>query len=232
MGAGDRGFDSPVLATPELTPAPVTAFAPTTTTSIDASATPSPAAPSPTIQSPVAESPAAQPAEAQTLAAAGARLPPTVESAPRTGGPGPARPGPAKLLPPSRPTRNDDGGERDDLTGAPVDAPGEAAGLDPDGLATVGRGSGDLVEPPEQLDIERRAARFRPATQDDLAPSGAVTRVRANIEALRALRVIEQQQRPALAVEQTVLARRRRATALRRRSRRGSPRPGHPTRSG
>jgi N12 class adenine-specific DNA methylase len=50
-------------------------------------------------------------------------------------------------------------------------------------------------------------ARFRAAGQDDLAPSGAVTRARANIEALRLVREIEQAGRPATADEQRVLAR-------------------------
>lgn len=49
--------------------------------------------------------------------------------------------------------------------------------------------------------------RFRPASQDDLAPSGEVRRVRANLAALRTLRTIQAEQRSATADEQAVLAR-------------------------
>jgi N12 class adenine-specific DNA methylase/SAM-dependent methyltransferase len=49
--------------------------------------------------------------------------------------------------------------------------------------------------------------RFRPQSQLDLAPSGAVTRVRANVEALATLRRIEREDRPAAAEEQAVMAR-------------------------
>ena len=51
------------------------------------------------------------------------------------------------------------------------------------------------------------APRFRPRGQDDLAPSGAVARVRANLAALTALRAIEREDRPAPSEEQAVLAR-------------------------
>jgi N12 class adenine-specific DNA methylase len=51
------------------------------------------------------------------------------------------------------------------------------------------------------------APRFRPRGQDDLAPSGAVARVRANLAALATLRAVEQDNRPALAQEQAILAR-------------------------
>ena len=50
-------------------------------------------------------------------------------------------------------------------------------------------------------------ARFRPQGQDDLAPSGAASRVAANLAALRALRTLQAQDRPATADEQAVLAR-------------------------
>lgn len=52
-----------------------------------------------------------------------------------------------------------------------------------------------------------RAVRFHPASQDDLAPSGMVRRVRANLAALRVLRDIQAEQRPATPTEQGVLAR-------------------------
>ena len=51
------------------------------------------------------------------------------------------------------------------------------------------------------------APRFRPRGQDDLAPSGSVARVRANLAALAALRAIEREDRPALPEEQSALAR-------------------------
>ena len=50
-------------------------------------------------------------------------------------------------------------------------------------------------------------ARFRPQGQDDLAPSGAASRVAANLAALRALRVLQAEGRPATPDEQAVLAR-------------------------
>ncbi|KAA2247015.1 hypothetical protein F0L68_40430, partial [Solihabitans fulvus] len=51
------------------------------------------------------------------------------------------------------------------------------------------------------------APRYRPASQDGLAPSGEIARLRANLAALRTLRALQQQQRPATAEEQAVLAR-------------------------
>lgn len=57
---------------------------------------------------------------------------------------------------------------------------------------------------------DRRAAapqRFRPASQADLAPSGEVARLRANLAAIRALRAIQAAGRPASTQEQGVLAR-------------------------
>jgi N12 class adenine-specific DNA methylase len=48
---------------------------------------------------------------------------------------------------------------------------------------------------------------FRPTGQEDLAPSGAVARVRANLAALRTLHAITSAARPASAAEQAVLAR-------------------------
>ena len=51
------------------------------------------------------------------------------------------------------------------------------------------------------------AARFRPRSQDDLAPSGTVARTRANLAALATLRAIQRDDRPASPEEQAVLAR-------------------------
>ena len=49
--------------------------------------------------------------------------------------------------------------------------------------------------------------RFRPRGQHDLAPSGAVSRIRANLTALHALRALQRKGRPATAAEQAELAR-------------------------
>ncbi|WP_445517307.1 UvrD-helicase domain-containing protein [Streptomyces sp. NEAU-174] len=51
------------------------------------------------------------------------------------------------------------------------------------------------------------AIRFRPRGQNDLGPSGRVARIRANIAALRVLHTLRDEQRPATAAEQAVLAR-------------------------
>jgi N12 class adenine-specific DNA methylase len=48
---------------------------------------------------------------------------------------------------------------------------------------------------------------FRPQSQDDLAPSGAVSRVKANLAALAVLRTLQHDARPATPPEQAVLAR-------------------------
>ena len=51
------------------------------------------------------------------------------------------------------------------------------------------------------------ARSFRPNGQDDLAPSGAVARIRANLAALTTLRAIQRENRQATPDEQTILAR-------------------------
>ena len=51
------------------------------------------------------------------------------------------------------------------------------------------------------------ARQFRPRSQDDLAPSGTVARIRANLAALTTLRAIQRENRPATPDEQAVLAR-------------------------
>ena len=50
-------------------------------------------------------------------------------------------------------------------------------------------------------------ARFRPQGQDQLAPSGAASRIAANLAALRTLRAIQAAHRPATGAEQEILAR-------------------------
>jgi len=54
---------------------------------------------------------------------------------------------------------------------------------------------------------ELAGQRFRPRSQDDLAPSGAVARIRANLAAVSALRDIDRDGRPATVAQQVVLAR-------------------------
>lgn len=49
--------------------------------------------------------------------------------------------------------------------------------------------------------------RFRPRSQENLAPSGPLARIRANIAAIRTLAVLREENRPASAAEQVVLAR-------------------------
>lgn len=69
--------------------------------------------------------------------------------------------------------------------------------------------SSDPLSPPEPAPPSARQelSQFRPNDQDDLAPSGEVTRVRANLAALRIVRTLQHEQRPATADEQQVLAR-------------------------
>src|SRR5579875_3419957 len=72
-------------------------------------------------------------------------------------------------------------------------------------------------QPPAVAGDRRRAAgtapgqlaapRFRPRGQDDLAPSGSVARIRANLTALATLRAIQPGDRPASPDEQAALAR-------------------------
>ncbi|MFK4298577.1 N12 class adenine-specific DNA methylase [Arthrobacter sp. GAS37] len=49
--------------------------------------------------------------------------------------------------------------------------------------------------------------RFRPGSQDDLAPSGQKARFAANLEAIRVVKALDNEQRPATVGEQAVLAR-------------------------
>ncbi|MFD7993785.1 UvrD-helicase domain-containing protein [Streptomyces mexicanus] len=54
---------------------------------------------------------------------------------------------------------------------------------------------------------EVQRLRFRPRSQDDLAPSGPLARIRANIAAIRVLHTLREEKRPATEAEQAVLAR-------------------------
>ena len=60
---------------------------------------------------------------------------------------------------------------------------------------------------PELAGGRARLDRFVPAGQGDLAPSGAKARVEANLEALRTLRTLQAEDRPATAEERSRLAR-------------------------
>ena len=82
-----------------------------------------------------------------------------------------------------------------------------ATAIDTDGRrveAAAGEGPPMPVALPE---VDRAAPRFAPLSQDDLAPSGAVTRVRANLAALRTVRTLQAEGRRAGPAEQAVLAR-------------------------
>ncbi|GAA2148758.1 hypothetical protein [Actinomadura napierensis] len=71
-----------------------------------------------------------------------------------------------------------------------------------------GTGQGGEASPPEAADgAEPAPSRFVPSGQDDLAPSGPVARIRANLEAVKLVRELQTQQRPATAEEQQILAR-------------------------
>ncbi|MFD0352893.1 helicase-related protein [Streptomyces sp. NPDC127110] len=74
------------------------------------------------------------------------------------------------------------------------DVPAEGTG---DGAPGAGRDAGSVVE----------AARFRPGSQDDLAPSGERAKSKANVAAVRTLRQVQAEKRAATPEEQQELAR-------------------------
>ena len=97
-----------------------------------------------------------------------------------------------------RPGDPDDSSRGSETAGAGGDAPGPGGNRGPgDGGPAAGSGQLARSGPP----------RFRPATQDDLAPSGFAARIEANLAALRLLRRLQAEHRPATAEEQRVLAR-------------------------
>ncbi|MFI2067852.1 hypothetical protein ACH472_31310, partial [Streptomyces mirabilis] len=77
----------------------------------------------------------------------------------------------------------------------------DEAGSDPNrqrvSLTSEGRALYDVAVPP----------RFRPTSQEDLAPSGPVSRVQANLAAIRVLRTLQRENRSAIGTEQQILAR-------------------------
>src|SRR5437588_1657419 len=80
--------------------------------------------------------------------------------------------------------------------GGPAPGRADRAGRDDPAAAGTGNRPGQPA-----------VASFRPGGQDDLAPPGAVSRVRANLAALSVLRTAQRESRPATPAEQVVLAR-------------------------
>jgi hypothetical protein len=102
-----------------------------------------------------------------------------------TGGRRPAGRGlPGQGRPP-RPSTPPGGGDRPDRPGPA--APGTRSPARPGRLAD--------------------SANFRPRSQDDLAPSGAAARIRANLAALTTLNLLKREERPPTITEQQILAR-------------------------
>lgn len=77
------------------------------------------------------------------------------------------------------------------------DVPAEGAR---DGAPGTGRDAGPAAGAVD-------AARFRPGSQDDLAPSGERAKAKANVAAVQTLRLIQAEERPATPDEQKILAR-------------------------
>ena len=75
------------------------------------------------------------------------------------------------------------------------------------GRPAVGSPSGEPSQHPASAPPEPGPPRFQPAGQSDLAPSGPVARVRANVAAVQTLRAIQAEDRPATPQEQQILAR-------------------------
>jgi hypothetical protein len=93
-----------------------------------------------------------------------------------------------------------DGVPGDDLRRTAPGAGGHGTGLQP-----AGRGQLE-PEPQQEPSAATSAGRFRPDSQADLAPSGQKARFRANLEAIRIVRELEAQERPATEAEQRALA--------------------------
>ncbi|MFC9280837.1 hypothetical protein, partial [Streptomyces collinus] len=115
------------------------------------------------------------------------------------GGAGEDRSGADGVRGSGRPAQADQGGrDGDGSGGASAGAgarDGEGAGADADGAAPAGDQGRDV----------RRVARFRPDPAD--APKGARARAAANVEAIRVLKTLETENRPATDEEKRILAR-------------------------
>jgi hypothetical protein len=98
--------------------------------------------------------------------------------------------------------------DRDPHTAATSPASRPTTG-DPDTATVTGApAAADGPAPPVAVPTsDREAPRFAPRSQDDLAPSGAVTRVRANLAAVQMVRALQAEGRRATPDEQKVLAR-------------------------
>ena len=111
----------------------------------------------------------------------------------------------AELLPAPEPEEDPE----DLLRYGPGDRGGARPG--PGGRGLRGRDGVLAAAPPPEgqlrADGADRLARFGPSSQADLAPSGELARVRANLAAVTTLRALEAEDRPATPDEQAVLAR-------------------------
>ncbi|AEV86815.1 F-box DNA helicase protein 1 [Actinoplanes sp. SE50] len=124
---------------------------------------------------------------------------------------------PGDLLRRARRERGGTDSELDGFAGRAGSAGGELHGqAGPDQHGTDerrGRGdAGHAAAAGDHHDLTGPAAggqppRFRPGGQHDLAPSGELARIRANLAALRTLRAVQAEQRPATSDEQAILAR-------------------------
>ncbi|GAA3126777.1 hypothetical protein GCM10020254_87720 [Streptomyces goshikiensis] len=79
-------------------------------------------------------------------------------------------------------------------------ADGERAGAERDRAGGAGGGEPERGAAPV-------AVRFRPASQEDLAPAGERAKAHANLAAVRTLKQVQAEERPATAEEQQILAR-------------------------
>lgn len=83
----------------------------------------------------------------------------------------------------------------------PPAGPGQDRGLAPESAPAVAQSPAPLAQA-----LQEQGQSFRPSSQDDLAPSGQKSRFEANYEAIRIVRLLESEQRPATTEEQRSLA--------------------------
>ncbi|GLW34471.1 hypothetical protein [Actinoplanes regularis] len=95
------------------------------------------------------------------------------------------------------------GGELHGQAGPDQHGPDERRGRGDAGDAAAAGDHHELTDPA----AAGQPLRFRPGGQHDLAPSGVLARIRANLAALRTLRAVQAERRPATGDEQAVLAR-------------------------
>ncbi|MER7759452.1 SNF2-related protein [Streptomyces sp. NPDC097619] len=102
----------------------------------------------------------------------------------------------------------DAAGDDPGRSGGPDAVPGSGDGADPGRGDVPAEGAGDGAPGAgRDPDPVATAVRFRPGSQNDLAPAGERSKSKANVAAIRALRDIQAQGRPATAEEQQILAR-------------------------